>query len=77
MARSMQISTARAMLNLGDPFDIDSPEPKRFAICKTMTVWLSTLGRFSSEAEKEFRWLYPSCLMSVLSYTRSTAAGGT
>lgn len=42
MARSIHISTARTMLNSGDPVDIG--------------VWLSPFGRFRSAAEKEIRW---------------------
>lgn len=57
MARSIHISTARTMLNSGDPVDISSAEPKRFAKRKTITVWLSAFGRFRSVAEKEIRRL--------------------
>lgn len=57
MARSIHISTARTMLNSGDPVDISSAEPKRFALSKTITVWLSAFGRFRSAAEKELRRL--------------------
>ncbi|MCX4294557.1 MAG: hypothetical protein OSJ56_10935 [Prevotella sp.] len=59
MARSIHISTARTMLNSGDPVDISSAKPKHFAFSKTITVWLSAFGRFRSAAEKEFRRLYP------------------
>ena len=45
------------MLNSGDPVDISSAEPKRFAKSKTITVWLSAFGRFRTAAEKELRWL--------------------
>ena len=41
----------------GDPVDISSAKPKRFAKSKTITVWLSAFGRFRSAAEKEIRWL--------------------
>ena len=57
MARSIHISTARTMLNSGDPVDISSAKPKRFAKSKTITVWLSAFGRFRSAAEIELRWL--------------------
>ena len=53
MARSIHITTARTMLNSGDPVDISLAKPKRFAFSKTITVWSSTFGRFRSEAEKE------------------------
>ena len=49
-------STARTMLNSGDPVDISSAELKRFAFGKTITVWFSAC-RFRSAAEKEFRRL--------------------
>lgn len=57
MARSIHISTARTMFNSGAPVDISSAKPKRFAFCKTITVWLSAFGRFRSAAEKELRRL--------------------
>ena len=56
MSCSIHISTARSMLNSGDPVDISSAEPKRFAFGKTITVWKSAC-RFRSTAEKEFRRL--------------------
>jgi hypothetical protein len=45
------------MFNSGAPVDISSAKPKRFAFCKTITVWLSAFGRFRSAAEKELRRL--------------------